>query len=753
MDDKMAKPTIPLPGRPTKPFDPIGSLLRRWLEIVVFGGILASILLLGAVLASKPYYEVEGLLRIEPVIPNLLAPTEDFSITAYYHDFSRTQVRRLKDRDVLEKALSSLPPEYLKHFTFATENLSLAALALGGQLDISRIRDTHIVRLYLKAGQPEGMAEVVNGLMTTYLDKLESEESRKNSRRLTFLKEEKQRLEQEIATQVLKLETVVGKIGTSNFSEAFNIHTSRFKEMQGAYARAYEKRVVLENAYQKVVTGSAEFRNMSLNPIIDEMVEKDQSLWDTSFWTYKTLQEQRAKLDGVSRGNPDRKYIDERMAGMQGYLNKLRLDVRDRATRIITEKRELDLDTKLLQARLELEAAKKNEEEILASLEQVRSLSISSSGQIFEAQQFNEDLIHLRALLDRTDDRLHMLRLESKTPGRVVLESQARSPEQPAGSNRKKLMVMALMLAFGGMTALVLLFDLLDNRIRHTKDIMNALSIGPTWPISNYLVTGSGQQRFHRVTLDDSENIVAVAIRSLAGRIDMEHRQHQAKVIVFTGIDACGGTSEILLNTAQSLRTLHERILIIEINHSHANLVELLATPQRALGLIDVLTANCSLAEGVYREPERDIDVLPIIPGAGRLETHASQFVELLTEARAAYDLILVDAAPVLASDRTEIALMQADVGVMVIQGDRSCYRDLRLCFETFARLRVPAMAAVLNWGAPRHRSKIWVMLSEFLQPLRSRLTMKQTPPTADEWQAALQARAEPSAPPGDRED
>jgi Mrp family chromosome partitioning ATPase len=156
------------------------------------------------------------------------------------------------------------------------------------------------------------------------------------------------------------------------------------------------------------------------------------------------------------------------------------------------------------------------------------------------------------------------------------------------------------------------------------------------------------------------------------------------------------------------------------------------------------LDNRCSLAEGIYRDPERDIDVLLLSRNTANVKIIASQFVKLLTDVRQDYDLILVDAAPVLASDKTEIALMQADVSIILIQGDRSSYRDLRLCFETFARLRVPAMAAVLNWGAPRHRSKVWVLLSKFLEPLRSRLRKKQTPPSPDEWQSALQASKEP---------
>ena len=737
------KPQVVLSGKPGKPFDPLGSLSRHWLEVLIFGLIGFLILSPLAILASKSYYEAEGKLRIMPVVPSFITETEDFSITAYYHDFSRTQVARLKDRTVLEEALKGLPADLQEKFLPGDMDVAIGALSLGGQLDISRIRDTHLVRLYLKGGQPEGLAEIINKIMQIYVEKLADEDIGKNQQRITFLEQEKKRLEEAIADQIKRLGKMVDSTGTSNFDEAFNSISRQLNELQGAYTRAYASRVELESDYARTQTEVAELKKLSLAPMVDEMVEQDQSLWDTSFWTYKSLQELRATLDGVTENNPDRKYVDLRMEGMQGYLEKLRNDVGQRANQIIYAKRDVELQKKELEARVKFEAALKTEQTLAEEMRQVQQRATTISGQIFTARQDNEDLIHLRALLDRTDDRLHVLTLESSAPGRVLLESLARPPLDAAGSNRNKLIVLAFIAAMGGVTTLILLYDLLDNRIRSPSDIENALGFRPAWPISNYLLTGYAKTSFARVTLDDPGNVVARALRSLAGRIDMEHVRHQARLILFTGVDASGGATEIALNTATVSRGLHDRVLLVETNHNHPNLANMVGAKAGQPGLIDLLLGKASLEEVLYHDEERGLDLLFFGSLATQSEIDTSLLINRLKELATDYDLVMVDGPPLLNSSLTELLCMHCDIGVLVIQGDRSLYRNLRLCFELFCHLRVPAMAAVLNWGAPRHLSWLHVRIHAFIGPIRRRLGQRPPPPTPDEWQAAMLNRSQ----------
>ena len=74
----------------------------------------------------------------------------------------------------------------------------------------------------------------------------------------------------------------------------------------------------------------------------------------------------------------------------------------------------------------------------------------------------------------------------------------------------------------------------------------------------------------------------------------------------------------------------------------------------------------------------------------------------MLKALKSEYDVILIDTQPVLTSDLTEFLCTVADVAVLVVQGDRSLYREVFHTVDILLKLEIPALASVLNWGSPR---------------------------------------------------
>lgn len=713
---------IIIKGTATKPFDPIGSVFRNWLEIIVVGTLLFGLLVPVAFLVSKPCYEAEGKLRIDPVIPALLGPTEEISITAYYHDYVRTQVNRIQELEVIEGALETLPEESKYVFLIEGKSSAFSGSVLGRRLAIAQIRDTHLIKIYLSGEKPDGLSEVINAIMDTYLARLLDEESGKNNRRLSFLEEEKKRLEEEIAVQIRNKNILADLAGTSTFSEMFNIYNRQLQDLQEAYTRAYGKRVEKENILNNAIREEKALGNISLAPLVDEMVERDESLWDTSFWTYKTMQEMRASLDGVTLDNPDRKYIEDRMLGMENYLSKLRKDVRTRAKRIIYQKRDVELQQKIIAVRTQYLAAKEGEEEIRAERDRVQVESAKITGKLLEGQRVETELEHLRALLDRTNDRIHALKLEARAPGRIRLESLARPPEEAAGNNRNKFLALFFVGAFGATLVGSVLYELQDDRIRSVKDIVNALGFPPTWPVSNYQLTGGRGKSFSRVSIEDPENVVAKALRSLAVRADKERREHGAQIALITGVDAGSGVSSILLNAAHAMNQLCPNVLVLETNHSQPCFVNVIKCNKEKPGLFDLLLGEAEINGCLQQDSDRGFDFLP----AGRqmskdalsqLDYHI--FSELLSQLKKKYDFIFLDSAPLLRSDLTEYLIVHADMGMLVIHGDRSRYADLRRAAEILSRLELKTFGGILNWGGARHLSRLQILVADIFKPLR----------------------------------
>jgi Mrp family chromosome partitioning ATPase/uncharacterized protein involved in exopolysaccharide biosynthesis len=715
-----------LGGKPGKPFDPVGTFTRHWLKILVFGTVLFILLAPFSFIMSKPYYTAMGKLRVAPVVPSFLAQTQEKSITDYFEDYISTQVDRIKEIDILKEAINKLPPELRSIYVPGKIPISLAVDILDKRLNVMHVMGTHLIILNISGEKPEGLAEIINNVIMIYLDKLQKEEEGKNNRRLAYLMEEQKRLEQRFHEYSLRFQDLINKTGTSNFSETYNIMSKRLSQLQAVFVRTFSNRVDKESILKGVVKEAEEIKKIPIDPYVEEMIFNNNALWDMDTYTYRELQKMRATLDGVTKNNPDRKYVEIRMKGMENYLSRMKEDVRRRTIEIIRKKRDAELQKKILKARTEYETAVKAENALRKEIEIVKKKTAELSQLLIEGRFLEEKIKHTRNLLNRVDERIQELKLEARAPVRISLETPARYPDRPAGTNLKKLLMMFFAVAFGSVAFVAVVFDIMDNRIRSVRDVANAIGAMPSWPISNYLLTGRADVPFHRVTMDDPTNVVAKAIRSLAIKLDKERKEHDAKIVVFTGVDAVSGVTGIICNTAHAMTRLCGRVIVIDANLTSPYLHNIIEGGERRKTLLDLLTTDVSVDECIIHDSERGHDFIVI----GRTPTEEeiarldkARFIGLIESLRSKYDFIIVDAPPILISDFTEFLMVHTDIAALVIQGDRSLYKATRAAAEFLVKLEVPAVAAVLNWGAPRYKTKVQELISKTLTDLQGETT------------------------------
>lgn len=728
-----------LRGKPKKPIDPINILLRHWLKIIVFGSIAFMALIPLAMHFNNPYYETTGKIRIAPVVSTFISQGDDSSITGYYHDYVRTQVDRIKSPKIIEKAINMLDPINKKIYVGNNVSYLQAVTLLSQRLAVFPIRETHIIQLYLKGSKPEGLAEIINNIIKVYLEKIDNEEAGTDNQRLVYLQQERDVLEKKIATQTLILHEIAEKASTSSFEEQHNILTRQLQDLQEAYTRAYSTRIEKENIYKYIVHEVEALKKLPIDSMVNEMMAKDESIWDTISWSYKTeapqisqltlnVQELHVLLDKKAQDDPERKPIEDQITAMTLRLTKLENDMKERAKNIVFQKRNSELNIKLIEAESAFNASKETEDELLAEKERVRHESSLISQLILKGQGIDQNLKHMHGILRKLIDRISELKLESRAPGRVTLENNAMVPVRPAGSNKKKLVGAFFVLSYGVIAGIIILLDLLDNRVRSPKDIVNAIGALPSWPISDYCLTGSANTCFARVTIDDPINVVSKAIRSLSIKLDKERIENKAQIATFTGVDSQSGVTEILLNTAYAMTKLCKNVLIIETNFIQPGMKYLFKNYNNKNGLVNMLNKNLPISDCIYKDIERKIDILFAgdQPSLNELANFDHlKFNQLLQSLKDKYDFILIDSAPILINDFTEYLMLNTDIGAIIVQGDRSLYNNLYRAIEVLSRLQLHVIVSVLNWGAPRNRSKSKIITSAILNLLQRRISKK----------------------------
>lgn len=676
-------------GEMEKPFNPIGSLIWHRNKISML--VLVTFVALLPVIKwqYKVYFEAESKIRIEPVIVVGSSDKED-SITNRYDSFVNTEIIKIQSPDTVSRAWDQLSNEYRLKLMPSGYSDTKVIKKLIHKIKVERIHGAHMIKIVVTDQQPEGLKEVADSIVQVYLEDIQNKIKNKSYLELKQLEKERDLLTHKIETEMGKKRKFAKKAGISTFSEQFNPLNRQLSDLQEAFTRAYGARVEKENILGGVLKEIVDLKQIPLDSLVDEMVEKDQSLWDLGFWTYQTLQEMRASLDGITSDNPDRKYVEGRMKNLKDHLERLRGEVRERANKVIHSKRDYELKKRLIHSKFQFEASKKTEGELRMEMKRVKIQSTKVSANILLGQETDKSLVMLNNLYIETNKKIQNQLSVMQTPGRVFLENYAQVPTEPLRSNLKKLIIVALLLSFGWPVIMALLYDLLDNRIRSTTDLEAALGFSPTWPIA-HLRDGD----FANVVSEAPESVLSKAIRSLAVRLNNERVKHQAKFVVFTSVDPRSGVSEIVLNSAYAMRKMCKRVLVLELNFLTPSIVRTLHIPGSIRGLAGILEQKRFAMNSVFHDKKRDVDVLPLV---GDVKISNANIEKMLDVISGLYDFIFIDTASVLQSDLTEFLILKADTGVLVVNGDRTLYRNVRHAVDIINKLEIPSLAVVLNW-------------------------------------------------------
>jgi len=618
----------------------------------------------------------------------------------------------MRDDGVVEAAINKMTDEDRAEFFPPFLDEAGRINLLRGRVQINPVSRTHIIQLTLEGDKQFGLDGALNSIMDAYLDKLTQEDESKYLSRLSFLREKREGIENEVIKLEQQVNAVAKEVHSSAFVEDYNMVQKQVEQLQKLYLQQMAVRIEKESYFSQVQKKGEDLAKISLSPMIDEVVLKDQSLDFTTSWTYKQLQEMRASIDGITQDNRDRKYVEKRMAAMKKYEAKLGDEVRSNAERILTGKRDYEIERELLDSRAEYLSAKDTEDNIQAQLERIRTLADEVSLGILRGSSLEKALFNKRDTLFRLDTRILELESEAKAPQRVNIESRARFPESPSGSNLKKLIMACVVMALALPGGVFLLIELLDNRIHRPNDIEFAVGSKPLWPIS---MAPEGV-KFLNILEQAPDHRSSKAIRSLAVNLLAEHQQHQAKVFLFTGVTRNVGASSILLNTAYAMKNQVSRILLIDgdyIGGNLSNMVEI--TKISNIGLNEVISDGESIDNYLFIDEKRGIDIIAYGKPVSASEATSRKFINLINQMRDKYDVIFVYSDPILSSDLTELLCGVADVAVLVSKGDKTLYRDLYMTASFFFRFKIKALAPVLNWGGVKEKDIVTKSIQTFL--------------------------------------
>jgi polysaccharide biosynthesis transport protein len=623
-----------------------------------------SIMGLGfAVLARhRPTFEASSVVYVSPNFPATLKASEEQDYP--YDSYIEEQVHSIKSYNVLLNALREIKPGV---WQFPGETLESAVDRLQHVLSVKRDGLSYQVLVSLQGSDPNAVATVVNAVTNSYLTGIQGEEFYGRDKRLESLRQERTEVQNELNNKLREQTDISQTLGLAVIpSEGTDQIDTQVGKLRTDLSLAHEQRIEAEAKLTALENGDKSAPNAALDAAADDIIASDPSLLAMK----GSLSQKKAllldQLAGLKANHPLRKTTEEQLSEIEAALHQMEANLRGEAAAKLEQK----LRTDLLRASTV-------EGKLLSDLQANTHEATKAAPSFQRAQVLRGEITALEARYVTLDERTRNLELESKSPGSVHLFSAARVPTGPIPSSatwlRRLLLPLALLLAAGA----VVLIDLFDPRIYTGIDIERALGFSPIATL-----------------FDDQEVILQVfdeGTLRLAGGIDYAARTAGVRTVVLTSINAGAGTTSIVENLGSALAKLGRKTLTIDSSGT--------TSPVAYVTLNLDQSAHRGSGGAHVRRSEVDAFSTSVVaqPFSVKLTPLTNLVDQAFRDLTVDYDIILIDAPPVLISAETEYLARFADVTVLIAEAGTTTKEQLHRASRLLERLQIPGVAVILN--------------------------------------------------------
>jgi len=204
---------------------------------------------------------------------------------------------------------------------------------------------------------------------------------------------------------------------------------------------------------------------------------------------------------------------------------------------------------------------------------------------------------------------------------------------------------------------------------------------------------------------DHPSDVVVEALRSLRTSLEFTQMERESNVVMVTGPAPGVGKSFLSLNLGYLQADTGRKVLVIDADMRRGHLHNAFAGDSRGVGLSDILAGGANMTEAARQIGESSLHMITsgaIPPNPAELLTRPG-FAELVKQARAEYDLVIVDAPPILAvTDAGIIAnAVERLISLVILKSGAHPWKEIDEAVARFERQGGAVTGLVLNRYRP----------------------------------------------------
>lgn len=658
----------------TASIDPFKLLNRyKWILAIAAGA--------GAVVGTVSHYVLRS---VRPVwtptaLFQALPPTQDITEissggnTDEMLRFMQTQLRIMTSEQVMQRvvedpSLLNNCPGWSKEFTIVSPDTGAPMIDTAEALKDLRksvkarvISGTALIELSASGSFKWDTTEIVRLIKEKYLAVL-SEQGRSGlDDKIAQARGLIDRLDKDAQSLASKKQTLIAQRNVDAIDTRAAANRMEYNDVSG-------KLILLQQSLESGRTQLKQMESEWNNPggivygdELRERAERDPQILNLKNEITSLQTSQQSLLGrGIAR---EHRYYQQLSSQLEASVSALE----DKRSEVLKKLFAADLDS----VRKTLAALEANEAQLLnqkkALQERMTDLS-RAEAEMNDLDTATKGLIDNRSKVNAELQNL-IAQAQSRSVNRVVLLQAERPPSEMSFPQLKLLLPAGTAIFLGLAAGIVLLREIVDQRVKSPSDVLIIPRTRLIGWVPDAAEDPAGAGAVETAFRDRPRGIMAESFRQIRASINKRFQQSgHATLVVMSGMPAAGATS-VAANLALAFAAADKRVLLIDANFRRPAMHRVFAL-QEAPGLADVLAKSRTLAECAQATTTPNLDLL--CAGSKehrvfeRLSTDAVS--EMLAQARSAYDLVLIDVAPVVVGNDAFALASRCDASLLVVR-------------------------------------------------------------------------------------
>jgi capsular exopolysaccharide synthesis family protein len=661
---------------------------RQVWKILLF--VIASVIVTFLVSSRlEPIYQSTATINIDRQAPSGVVGTDSERANSSSQDadqYIATQMRLIQSDSVLrpvanqfslldrERQLSGLSPEKAQALRRAPTVLH--------NLRVSRPTDTYLVQVSYRSPSAQIAASVANAIAHSYLERIYRIQIASSISAAGFMEKQLDELKAKMERSGQALSRYEKELNVINPEEKTNILSSRLLQLNTEYTNSQADRVRKEAIFNAAKGGST--AAMQISGQAESLVLLNQKLNDAK--------EQLAQVQAAKGVN----HPDIRKA--QSQIDQLELQIKDALSNIA---RRIEIDYQQAMTRESL--LKRAVAETKAEFDTMNEKSFGYQRLKQEAEadkKLYEELV--------TKIREESINAGFQNKNIAIADSALPESKQVFPNPKLNLIIAGLLSSLLGVS-FVIIMDSLDTTVRDPEqvsrlfgtDLIGTLPlIKNSRPLADVLVRAdNGSAPSDSLLVDRSYSSFEEGIRMVRNSILLSDVDRRVRSLLFTSATPGEGKSTIALHLAIAHAQQSKKTLLIDADLRRPALHKRLGIESSDIGLSTVLTGEVDWKSAVVGVPNcPSLDILPSGPSSRRAaDLVGSGISEILDNAVSRYDLVVVDAPPLLGfAEPMQLAIAADGVVVVAVAGETN-RRAINAVISSLQRLKANVVGLILN--------------------------------------------------------